>query len=144
MRKENSIQWVVGEPLSDAKIGNRSVPKSVWKSDIPEMRKTDSIVFFPMKPFLSMSVPVQGTTIEAVFHTLNDHLHQRIHEPKDDLRQMLYVQISQFYDRRTRMELIQKLESGELTWFELLGDYVAWGGNLRKTKANVWVYNLDS
>jgi hypothetical protein len=141
---EDNIIWYVGDSLHKARIGTRVVPKSVWKHIVPDMKPTDRLVFFPLQPFTSMSVSLRGNTIEDVFHTINDNLHYPIYKPNDHMRQQLYQYISKFYDASMRKMLIDKLECGTLTWFELLGDYVAWAGSIRKQKDGTWIYTLDS
>jgi hypothetical protein len=114
------------------------VSSKIWSQKL-NIHHGDLLHLAPFPKKVLFLIPKNVHTLKQLLQFINLKLNSPIDK---QYKKIAEKWMSRFYIDMT--DDFKKLEKNELTWFEILGDYCAWGGGLKRSKSGIWTYIVNS
>ncbi len=114
------------------------VSNKVWLQKL-NVQLGDLLHLAPFSTHVLIPIPYNVSTLKHMLQFISWNLNQPIQKHH---KKIAKIWIKGFFDDMSRE--LQKLKQNKLTWFEILGDYCAWGGGLHRSSKGIWTYIVNS
>ena len=114
------------------------VPSCVWSQKV-NVQPGDYLHLAPFSSKVLIPIPSYIHTLKHFLQFINWNLNHPIQKKHKKTAEKW---IKGFFEDMSHE--LQRLEKNELTWLEIVGDYCAWGGGLKRSKKGIWTYIVNS
>ncbi len=158
--------WYIGSPLSEARMidcknetpytdeelkngiiiklndfdEGYPITTKIWNQKL-KIKQGDFLHLEPFEKEILFKIPLHVHTLKQILKFINKKINGKI---QTKYKHFAQKHIKSFLDQSDRRELRKKFQQNTLTWFDLLGDYCAWGGGLKRSANGIWTYIVNS